>query len=444
MDKTTRELLEQRIQEMTGNGLRCIAFAHRKTKINEYLNSSPQFTLLGIVGLKNPLRTGVKYVVKECQRAGINCKLITGDSILTARTAALRGGFLEPDYQSGHIVEGEEFQNFNLEERMEKVDQIRVLAGATPYHKFLMVQSLKANNKERMVAYVGGGQGDAYAIKEADVGICFGTEGVPEILKAFSDIVIKKKDMNLSPVIEILKWGRGFYDSIQTYTQFLITATFVDLVIDFVMTIFPNGFTLLYAVTDVTSGEVTIPVFQLLWVKLILGTVAALSVLMKQSSDNLMSKPVRGPNEPLMTDEMQRNISAQAVYQIIALLAIHFKGKSWLELNANEKNTVIFNTYVLCQVFTLINAKLYDRKNVFKAMQCKKRFWGIIVIIIILQVVMVEFWKSIAGTARLDSRQWGFCLFIAASTPISLLLRYRCSMKIPYLDFAPASKPKTE
>ncbi|CAI9118277.1 OLC1v1019820C1 [Oldenlandia corymbosa var. corymbosa] len=442
MNKTTRALLEQIIEGMTERGLRCIAFAHRKTSIEEYFNfSRQQLTLLGLVGIKNPVRSGLRRVVRDCQRAGISIKLVTGDNILTAKAMAVRAGLLEPDTQLGDIVEGKEFRDFTAEEQMEKVDQIRILAGATPFDKFLMVQSLK--KKGRVVAYVGGGLSDVQALKEANVGLCFGTEGGAEILKASSDIVIKSK--NLPSVIEILKWGRGFYDSIQTYIQFLLTATFVDLVVDFVMTIFPNGFTLFHAVAVISPGEVPIPVFQLLWVKLILGTVAALSVLIKQPSDDLMSKPARDQNEPLMTDDMQRNISAQALYQILVLLAIHFRGKSLLKLNHNVKNTVIFNTYVLCQVFTLINAKLYDRKNIFQEMHSKKWFWGIIGIIIILEVVMVEVWKSIAGTARLDARQWGLCIIMAAaSTPISWLIKNISPMKIPYLNSAQGSNLKSK
>ncbi|CAI9118275.1 OLC1v1019818C1 [Oldenlandia corymbosa var. corymbosa] len=434
INRNTRELLKRTVEGMAENGLRCIAFAHRKTSIEEYFNFSRQrLTLIGLVGLNNPVRTEIRTFLEDCQGAGINFKLITGDSVFTALVAASKAGLLEPEIQPGNIVEGKEFWEFTENERMQKVDQIRVLAGATPDDKFLMVQTLK--KKGRVVAYIGGGLGDAQALREANVGLCFGSEGRAEIVKECSDIVIR--DTKFPQVIEILKWGRGFYDSFQTYIQFLITATLVDLVIDFVMTMFPNGSAPSYAVATISSGEVPIPVFQLLWVKLILGTIAALSVLIKQPSDDLMSKPARVPNEPLMTDDMQRNICAQALYQIAVLVAVHFQGKSMLKLNGNAKNTVIFNTFVLCQVSTLINAKLYDQEHIFKEIHGNKWFWGIIAIIVILQVVMVEIWKSIAGTARLNARQWGLCIIMAAaSTPISWLIKNICPMKIPYLNSA--------
>ncbi|CDO99170.1 unnamed protein product [Coffea canephora] len=428
INKTTRALLEQILEGMTKNGFRCIAFAHRKTSIEEYFNfSKQQLTLLGLVGLKNPLRNGVKRVVKDCQRAGINLKLLTGDNILTATVVASRSGILEPNNQPGEIIEGEEFRNYTSEERIEKLDTIRVVAGATPFDKFLMVQSLK--KKGNVVAYLGRGLGDVQALREADVGLCFGTQGGTEILKACSNIVIQKKDLSI--VFDILRWGRGFYVSIQIYTQFLITATLVDLVVDFVMSIFPS--------------KIPYPVFQLLWVKLILGFFAAISLIIKQPSEELMSKPPRDRDEPLMNDVMQRSMSAQAIYQIAVLLAIHFKGQSILKVNVNEKNTLIFTTYVLCQVSTVVNARLFEEKKIFQEMHNKKCFWGIIGLIVLLQVMLVEVLKNLAGTAGLDCRQWGICILIAtASTPLSWLLKYATAMRIPFLTNVRGTNPKAK
>ncbi|CAI9118345.1 OLC1v1019904C1 [Oldenlandia corymbosa var. corymbosa] len=349
-------------------------------------------------------------------------------------------GLLKPEnVLPGHIVQGLEFRNFTVQERLERVDQIRVLAAATPSDKSLMVQSLK--DKGRMVAYVGRGLGDAQAIKEANVGLYYRTEWGAEILNSSSDIVIREN--NLLLILEILKWGRGFYGSIQTYTQFWLSAIFVDLVTGFVMTIFPKGSFSVYEM--VSSGEEPIPILQLLWVKLILGAVASLSTLTKRPSDDLLSKPPRDPNEPLVTDGMHGNMSAQALYQILALLAIHFTGETLLNMKADEKSTVIFNTYVLCQIFMLINAKLYVRRNISGNMRVKKWFWGIIDIIVILQLLMVEVLKSIAGMRRLDFKQWGLCIFIAAaSTPITWLLRYIAPLKIPYLSSAQGLNPKSK
>ncbi|XP_071940559.1 calcium-transporting ATPase 12, plasma membrane-type-like isoform X1 [Coffea arabica] len=442
INKTTRALLEQILEGMTKNGFRCIAFAHRKTSIEEYFNfSKQQLTLLGLVGLKNPLRNGVKRVVKDCQRAGINLKLLTGDNILTATVVASRSGILEPDNQPGEIIEGEEFRNYTSEERIEKLDTIRVVAGATPFDKFLMVQSLK--KKGNVVAYLGRGLGDVQALREADVGLCFGTQGGTEILKACSNIVIQKKDLSI--VFDILRWGRGFYVSIQIYTQFLITATLVDLVVDFVMSIFPSDPPDFDAMAVISSGKIPYPVFQLLWVKLILGFFAAISLIIKQPSEELMSKPPRDRDEPLMNDVMQRSISAQAIYQIAVLLAIHFKGQSILKVNVNEKNTLIFTTYVLCQVSTVVNARLFEEKKIFQEMHNKKCFWGIIGFIVLLHGMLVEVLKNLAGTARLDSRQWGICFLIAAaSTPISGLLKYATAMRIPFLTNVRGTNPKAK
>ncbi|CAA2987418.1 calcium-transporting ATPase 12, plasma membrane-type-like [Olea europaea subsp. europaea] len=130
-----------------------------------------------------------------------------------------------------------------------------------------MVQSLK--QKGHVVAFIGRGIGAAQALREANVGLCFGTQGA-EIVKACSAIVMSCKDFPF--IIDILTWDRGIYDSVQIYTQFLLIASFVSLVIDFVMVVSSSDPLRLNAVVAVSIGKIPFPVFQLLRMKLIAGT----------------------------------------------------------------------------------------------------------------------------------------------------------------------------
>ncbi|KAK3042228.1 hypothetical protein RJ639_001348 [Escallonia herrerae] len=413
-------LLEKTIEGMARDGLRCIAFAHKQTSMKELFTScQPQLILLGIMGLRSSLRPGVTKAVNDCLRAGVNLKMITGDSMLTAKAVATECGILDIDNpQNGEIIEGSDFRNYTPEERMEKVDNIRVIARATPSEKLLMVQCLKEKN--HVVAVIGRGIGDVHALREANIGICFSMKSA-DIARAYSDIVIQNEE--IPSVVNIMKWGRGIYDNIQIYTQFLLTASFVALIVDSMIAVTarePNG---VDAVTLILTGESPYALLQLTWLKLIMGTLAALALIVYEAPEELMQKPPRERNEPLINHIMWRNIIAQTLYQIATLLAIHFKGKSMFDVNNKVKRTMIYNTYVLCQVFNMFNTRSLE-KSFFKEIQKKKLFWGITSTIVAFQALMVEVLESYADTARLDMGQWSICIAIAAlSWPIGRLVK---------------------
>ncbi|KAG5560234.1 hypothetical protein RHGRI_003504 [Rhododendron griersonianum] len=179
LDGFERKKFDQIIQGMAANSLRCIAFAHKQVPEQENEEGKIHIeenclTLLGLVGLKDPCRPGAKKAVEECQYAGVNVKMITGDNIFTARAIATDCGILKPnqDMESGAVVEGVEFRSYTPEERMEKVDKICVMARSSPFDKLLMVQCLR--QKGHVVAVTGDGTNDAPALKEADIGLSMG------------------------------------------------------------------------------------------------------------------------------------------------------------------------------------------------------------------------------------------------------------------------------
>ncbi|KAI8021894.1 putative calcium-transporting ATPase 13, plasma membrane-type [Camellia lanceoleosa] len=169
---------------------------------------------------KDPCRPRVKTAVESCRDAGVNVKMITGDNVFTAKAIATECGILDTteDLNSGAIVEGKDFRNFSDQERMEKVETIRVMARSSPFDKLLMVQCLK--QKGHVVAVTGDGANDAPALKEADIGLSMGIQGT-EVAKESSDIVIL--DDNFTSVVTVLRWGRCVYDNIQKFIQFQLT-----------------------------------------------------------------------------------------------------------------------------------------------------------------------------------------------------------------------------
>ncbi|XVF69697.1 hypothetical protein PTKIN_Ptkin11bG0102900 [Pterospermum kingtungense] len=133
-----------------------------------------------------------------------------------------------------------------------------------------------------------------------------------------------------------------------------------------------------------SSGEVPLTAVQLLWVNLIINTGGALALPTKQPTDDLMKMPPAGRSKPLISNIMWRNLIARALYQVAILLTLQLRGKSIFGV----KNTLIFNTFVLCQAFNEFNAKEVEQKNIFQGLHKNKLFLGIV----------VEFLKTFANT----------------------------------------------
>ncbi|KAL0295027.1 UNVERIFIED_CONTAM: Calcium-transporting ATPase 12, plasma membrane-type [Sesamum calycinum] len=378
-----------------------------------------QFEKIIQVGIKDPCRPGARKAIQSCRVAGVEVKMITGDNVFTAKAIAAECGILDYNQQvaSGEVIEGVEFRNYTPEERMLKVDGIRVMARSSPLDKLLMVQCLK--QKGHVVAVTGDGTNDAPALKEADVGLSMGIQGT-EVAKESSDIVILDDDF--SSVATVLRWGRCVYNNIQKFIQFQLTVNVAALVINFI--------------AAVSAGDVPLTAVQLLWVNLIMDTLGALALATERPTDELMHNPPVGRTEPLITNIMWRNLSAQSLYQIIILLTFQFRGRSIFNVDEQVKNTLIFNTFVLCQVFNEFNSRNLEKQNVFKGIHKNKLFLGIIAITIILQFVMVEFLKKFADTVRLSLAQWGICIAIAALTwPIGWIMKFVPVTKKPFLSY---------
>uniref|UniRef100_A0A6N2LG38 Calcium-transporting ATPase n=1 Tax=Salix viminalis TaxID=40686 RepID=A0A6N2LG38_SALVM len=294
MDEDERSQIGKIIQGMAASSLRCIAFAHKRVTeegLKDDDGESHQrlqedgLTFLGIVGLKDPCRPGAKKAVEICKAAGVSVKMITGDNIFTAKAIATECGILELNdhVDNEEVVEGVVFRNYTDEQRMEKVDKIRVMARSSPFDKLLMVQCLR--QRGHVVAVTGDGTNDAPALKEADIGLSMGIQGT-EVAKESSDIVIL--DDNFTSVATVLRWGRCVYNNIQKFIQFQLTVNVAALVINFI--------------AAVSAGEVPLTAVQLLWVNLIMDTLGALALATERPTDELMEMSPVGRTEPLITN----------------------------------------------------------------------------------------------------------------------------------------------
>jgi len=188
--------------------------------------------LVAAYGIKDPLRKEVPDAVLKCQRAGITVRMLTGDSLLTAKNIAKEAQILTP---GGIVMEGPDFSKLSPQAQKDvlqsvrpdgRVQKLQVLARCSPQDKFTIVQRLKELGE--VVAVTGDGTNDAPALKEADVGLSMGVAGTAVAQEA-SDIVIM--DDNFSSIVKSVMWGRSVYDNIRRFLQFQLTVNVVALVI---------------------------------------------------------------------------------------------------------------------------------------------------------------------------------------------------------------------
>nr|ADE76074.1 unknown [Picea sitchensis] len=182
-----------------------------------------------------------------------------------------------------------------------------------------------------------------------------------------------------------------------------------------------------------------------------MDTLGALALATGPPTDQLMRKHPVGRREPLITNIMWRNVIAQALFQVIVLLTLTFKGNDILKLKHYKtgradlvRNTVIFNAFVFCQIFNEFNSRKPDQKNIFEGLLSSHLFIGIISITLVLQVLIVEFAGKIASTTPLDWEKWIVCIVIGfISWPLAAIAKFIPVPEKPFLDYCYCSPRKS-
>ncbi|CAM6095891.1 unnamed protein product [Calypogeia fissa] len=418
------------IEGMAAASLRCIAFAykelepehipldHDKKGLQAWKIPDQGLVFVAVVGIKDPCRPGVAEAVGRCQAAGVKVRMVTGDSVITAKAIAAECGILSPH---GTVVEGKDFRLYNEEQLDRILPNLDVMARSSPSDKLLLVKALKARGE--VVAVTGDGTNDAPALHDADVGLSMGIAGT-EVAKESSDIVIL--DDNFASIVKVVRWGRSVYANIQKFIQFQLTVNVTALVLNFVCA--------------VSSGTVPLTAVQLLWVNLIMDTLGALALATEEPTDDLMERTPVGRTEPLITNVMWRNLFGQALYQIAVLMTINYGGKKIFKLENHPdatliKNTIVFNSFVLCQIFNEVNSRRLEKKNIFEGLQRNYLFMGIILMEAVFQFLIVQFLKKFATTHALTWEQWLICVAIGlVSWPLALLLKFIPVREKPYFN----------
>ncbi|KAM6306849.1 plasma membrane calcium-transporting ATPase 1 isoform 13-T13 [Podargus strigoides] len=421
------DIVKTVIEPMASEGLRTICLAFRDFPAGEH---EPEWdnendiitglTCIAVVGIEDPVRPEVPDAIRKCQRAGITVRMVTGDNINTARAIALKCGILNPG-EDFLCLEGKDFnrriRNEKGEIEQERIDKIwpklRVLARSSPTDKHTLVKGIIDSTvfeQRQVVAVTGDGTNDGPALKKADVGFAMGIAGT-DVAKEASDIILT--DDNFTSIVKAVMWGRNVYDSISKFLQFQLTVNVVAVIVAF------TGACI--------TQDSPLKAVQMLWVNLIMDTLASLALATEPPTEALLLRKPYGRNKPLISRTMMKNILGHAFYQLVVVFILLFAGERIFDIDSgrnaplhappSEHYTIVFNTFVMMQLFNEINArKIHGERNVFEGIFNNAIFCSIVLGTFVVQIIIVQFGGKPFSCSELSIEQWLWSVFLGMGT----------------------------
>ena len=388
--------IEKQLLDYQNQAKRTLGFAYQILDDND--NDSPyadgklhnvDLTYLGIVAISDPVRADVPAAVQSCINAGINVKIVTGDTPGTAKEIGRQIGTWTDKDTDRNIITGPAFEALSDEEALDRVLDLKIMCRARPTDKQRLVQLLQ--QKGAVVAVTGDGTNDAPALKAAQVGLSMG-DGT-SVAKEASDITII--DNSFSSITRAVMWGRSLYRNIQKFLLFQLTINVAAC--------------LIVLLGSLIGTESPLTITQMLWVNLIMDTFAA---------GALASLP---PNERVMKDKPRKSgpdgdfiISRPMTYRIFGVgiafvavlmgLLLHFHASEGL---TPHDLSWFFSFFVMLQFWNMFNAKAFmEGRSAFADLKGSKSFLFVAALIIVGQILIVTFGGEMFNVVPLPLKDW--------------------------------------
>lgn len=382
--------IDKQLTDYQNRAMRTLGFAYQVLNDSDMAIAdgkviAENLTFMGIVAIADPVRKDVPAAVQKCMAAGINVKIVTGDTPGTAKEIGRQIGLWTKKDSDSAIITGAEFEKLSDDELDKKVLELKIIARARPIDKKRLVESLQRNNQ--VVAVTGDGTNDAPALKAAHVGLSMG-DGT-SVAKEASDITII--DNSFSSICRAVMWGRSLYQNIQRFLLFQLTvnvaACFIVLVGAFMGT------------------ESPLTVTQMLWVNLIMDTFGAMALASLPPSQSVMKDKPRDRKAFILTKPMMKDILGVGGFFFLLLVVFLYifqhteitQMTDLLHCKLGEANglspyeqTLLFSIFVWTHLWYMFNTRSFETGKSFFQLKMSKEFFTIVAIIFIGQVVIVE------------------------------------------------------
>ena len=362
-----RQQAETQLKEWQQHAMRTLAIAEDKT-------------LLAIVAISDPLRKEVPAAIRQCERAGIDVKIVTGDTAATALEIARQCGI------EGSSITGAEFAALSDEEALEKVKDLKVMSRARPTDKQRLVSLLQQLGE--VVAVTGDGTNDAPALNRAHVGLSLGSG--TSVAKQASDITLI--DDSFRSIGQAVMWGRSLYKNIQRFIFFQLIVNVAAL--------------LLVLFGAFIGTEMPLTITQILWVNLIMDTFAAMALASLPPSREVMRERPRSSDAFIITREMARGIGVVGGLFFLFTFALLWYFERVAGVDEIEL-TIFFTIFVMLQWWNLFNARMLGSSfSAFRRLWACRGFLLVLALVLVGQWLIVTFGGRMFRTTPLSWQTW--------------------------------------
>jgi Ca2+-transporting ATPase len=320
--------MHEEAERMAGEGLRVMAVAQRcfAEKPEHIEELEEELVLLGLVGLADPPRSGVKEAIAVCKGAGVTPVMITGDHAATARAIATRLGIL--DDASDAVMTGDELAMLSPADLAERAREVRVYARVDPAQKIRIVEALQADGE--YVAMTGDGVNDAPALKRAEIGIAMGRDG-SDVAREAAHMILT--DDNFATIVRAIREGRRIYDNVRKFIRYTMTSNSGEIWTIFLAPFFGLPIPLL-------------PI-HILWINLVTDGVPGLTLAGERAERDIMSRPPRPPDESVFAHGMARHILWVGLLMGVVCLSV----QAWaFHTGSPNWQTMVFTVLTLSQL----------------------------------------------------------------------------------------------
>lgn len=392
--------IEKQLLDYQNQAMRTLGFAYQLIEDEEEKSffvdgrlHNTDLTYLGIVAISDPVRADVPAAVQCCLNAGIDVKIVTGDTPGTAREIGRQIGTWKPEDTERNIITGPGFEALTDEEALDRVLDLKIMCRARPTDKQRLVQLLQ--QKGAVVAVTGDGTNDAPALKAAQVGLSMG-DGT-SVAKEASDITIL--DNSFGSITRAVMWGRSLYRNIQKFLLFQLTINVAACLIVLLGSLF--------------GTESPLTITQMLWVNLIMDTFAAGALASLPPNERVMKdKPRRSGKggDFIISRPMAYNIFGVGIAFVVILMGVLYYFHAETGLTPHDLSW-FFTFFVMLQFWNMFNAKAFmEGRSAFANLKESKSFLFVALLILIGQYLIVTFGGEMFNVVPLSLKDWGIII----------------------------------
>lgn len=398
-----RKKILDSLHQMTGNGLRVLAFAYKEMEKAIFTPGHVEKNLIfvGLAGMIDPPRPEVRKAVELCKQAGIKIIMLTGDHKLTAIAIAKDLDLLE----SSEVLTGLELDKLSDQELEKKIENISVFARVSPSHKLRIVKALQ--KRGHVVSVTGDGVNDAPALKKADIGVAMGVKGT-DVAKEASEMILT--DDNFATITKAVEEGRGIYDNIRKFVRYVLAVNLTEI----------------FLVSIAVFAGLPLPLLplQILWINLLTDGAPALSLAIDPKDPEIMKRRPREKKHTILHNMIFFVVTAACLSLLVGMGIFTWHCTQGFTMICEEgtdalakARTMAFTASITFQMFFLFNCRS-EKLSAFRLNPFSNK-WLIFAVIItfLLQamVIYVPFFNSIFGTVPIGLFDWAIIILLCSS-----------------------------